>query len=311
MRALRDHRYGVTSRGPFTRPRRGMGIGVIALVFVSLALLLLSRLDHPYVRQLRWHIMELVTPVLNAAMVPLEPIRWAGGHVTRHFDLVKEVEALRDENQRLRSWEWRALELERMLADLSALSRVVRDPEVAFVTSRVIANSSGPFVRTAMIGAGREQNLRAGHPVINADGLVGRVVETGRSGAQVLLLTDLNSRIPVVIGAKGARALLIGNNGSMPGLGYVPAGSDIRVGDEVSTSGIGGLFPRGLRIGTVVDEGGVLKVRPYARLDDLEYVSVLLFETPALDLASEGVQNPMNGAHRAIAGAPAANGPAP
>lgn len=283
--SLRDRaNLNLMRRGGDYRGGLQFRLALPILLFVSVAMLGLSRLDHPLVKQMRWHIAEVMTPFLSAAMVPLSSIKWVGQHITDYFGLVEELDRSRDEAQRLRGWEWRAKELERKLGDLSAVARVVEDPALPFVTARVIANSSGAFVRSAMINAGAEQNIRPGYPVLNGDGLVGRVVDTGRSAARVLLLTDLNSRIPVHVGAKAVRAILSGDNGPLPRLSNFAADSEIAAGDEVSTSGIGGLFPRGLRIGVVTGDKTALRVEPHARLDTLEYLSVLFYESSALEL---------------------------
>ena len=139
-----------------------------------------------------------------------------------------------------------------------------------------------------MIDAGHEQNVKTGYPVINADGLVGRVVETGAASARVLLSTDLNSRIPVVVGPDGVRAILAGDNGPRPRLIYLPQNAKIAAGDDVATSGTGGLYPRGLRIGKVTGDALLPRVDLRAKLDGLEYLSVLFFDDPARGLLGEG-----------------------
>jgi rod shape-determining protein MreC len=256
------------------------------LMFLSVALLVLSRMNHSYVENVRWRVAELMTPVLSAVIVPLEPFRWAGRQASEFFSLSREIQRLRDENQRLKGWEWRANELERKFTDLAAASKTVRDTAIEFTTARVIANSSGAFVRSAIINAGLMNRIAPGHPVMSGDGLVGRVIETGANSSRVLLLTDANSRIPVLIGAKGVRAMIVGDNGAEPKLAYVAPGSEVKAGDEVSASGVGGLFPRGLRIGSVTGDAGAFRVRPHANLDALEYVSILYYETPVLDTMS-------------------------
>ncbi len=260
---------------------------IFILVFVSVALLFLSRLNHGYVAELRLQLAELMAPALKAALVPVGPIRRAGQKVASYGDLFNELDRLRAENQRLRGWEWRARETERKSEQLGRLARVVEEPGLSFATARVVADSSGPFVRTAMLGLGRDNGMRPGYPVINASGLVGRVVETGSRVSRVLLVTDINSRIPVQVGKSGIRALLLGDNGTSPRLGYIPPTDKIEAGDEVFTSGVGGLFPRGLRIGTVVGDGPNFRMEPHARLGELDFVSVLFFENPALELAEE------------------------
>jgi rod shape-determining protein MreC len=304
MKILRDDTFA--HRGG---PRRTGGVHaalMFALVFVSIALMVLSRLQHSYIKDVRAQFENLVAPVLNAAVVPLTPIRRGIARVSAYTDLYAELDRLREENQRMKGWEWKARELERKYSQLGKLAHVVEEPGLEYVAARVVADSRGPFVRSAMISIGRDQGLKPGFPVISADGLVGRVTETGRNAGRILLLTDISSRIPVFVGRNGVRALMVGDNGASPRLTYAPS-SGIEVGDEVSTSGVGGLFPRGLRIGSVADQGGKLVVVPHARLDELNYVSVLLFENPTLELA-DSERMPGREPRRAVAGRVGASG---
>ena len=287
MVRLKDDKLTLTRRGAAPPARSRVRPLLPFLVFIAVSLMLLSRLNHSSLANLRWRVAELMSPVLQAAMVPLAPLKQMGRQIAVQADMAEEVQRLRLENQKLNSWEWRARELERKLADLESLSKTVEEPQINFVTSRVIADSSGAFVRSVVINAGREQNVKSGYPVINGDGLVGRVVETGRSSARVLLPTDLNSRIPVVIGPKSVRAILAGDNGSEPRVTYLPQDASVSIGDEVSTSGTGGLFPRGLRIGMIAGDARNPRVKLRADLDGLEYLSVLFFENPALELIGE------------------------
>ena len=282
----------------------GIRPGILfVLVFLSIALLFLSRLQHAYVTELRLQLAELMAPVLKAALVPLEPIRRTGQRIANSAEMFSELDRLRAENQRLRGWEWRALETERRSEQLGRLVGVIEEPGLAFATARVVSDSSGPFVRSAMLGMGRENGMRAGYPVINASGLVGRIVEAGARVARVLLVTDINSRIPVQIGKAGIRAVLLGDNGSAPQLGYYSSTATIEVGDEVFTSGIGGLFPRGLRIGTVIEDGSGFRMVPHANPSELDFVSVLFFQSPALELADEDrpIRSRSEGARESIA----------
>jgi rod shape-determining protein MreC len=278
-------------------------VSLVAFLFAAVALLVLSRLDHGYVRPFRWQLAELMAPALASVSSSLAQIRQAGRTLSSVFDLAEEVERLRDQNQRLKGWEWRAKESERRLSELAGLSGLLKEQPAGFVTSRVIAHASGPFVRSALINAGRENGIKTGYPVLSGDGLVGRIVETGTNSAQVLLLTDLNSRIPVLVGRAAVGAVMTGDNGPTPRLAFLPPGAAVEPGDEVATSGVGGLFPRGLRIGTVVGDANNLRVRPHAALDTLEFLSVLFHETPALGLVERG--RPIHGAGLETGGGPA------
>lgn len=285
MRSLRTDTFARRAAEP---GRRALRPGLLfLLVFVSVSLLFLSRLHHRYIDEIRLQIAEILAPALKAAVVPLEPVRRLSRRLGDYLDLAGEVDRLRQENQRLRGWEWRAIETERKYIQLSKLANVVEEPGIAFVSGRIVADSSGPFVRSAMMAIGRESGIRVGFPVVDSNGLVGRILETGAQASRVLLLTDINSRIPVQVGKAGHRALLQGDNGAMPKLSHLPPDASIEKGDDVFTSGVGGLYPRGLRIGTVVEDGTGYRVQPIARLDELEFVSVLQFESPGIGLVEE------------------------
>ncbi len=286
MRRIGRHQALFARSGHVAAPRP-VRLILPFLIFLSVGLLLLSRLNHSALNDVRWRLAEWMSPALEAAMVPLGPLRRVGQQIALQVDLSSELQRLKADNEKLSSWEWRARTLERKLADLEALTQVVREPQLQFVTGRVIADSSGAFVRTVIIDAGRDQNVRTGYPVINADGLVGRVVEVGADSARILLASDLNSRIPVAIGRKEVRAILSGDNGPAPRLLFLPPAADIAVGDDVSTSGTGGLFPRGLRIGKVVGDLAAPRVSLRADLDRLEYISILFHDDPMQQLMGE------------------------
>lgn len=279
--------YLLLRRGDRAEPRRAVRPIVAFLIFLSLSLLLLSRLHHSQIADLRWRVASFFAPLLQAATVPTAPIREFAGAISSQIDMTAELERLRTENQKLSGWDWRAQQLEAKLADLEAQMKVVPQQGFEFVTSRVIADSSGAFARSVMIDSGEKQRVKPGYPVVNADGLVGRVVDVGPNSARVLIASDLNSRIPVSVGASGVRAILAGDNEPEPRLLYLPEGAEVRVGDAVGTSGIGGLFPAGLRIGVVSDTAGTPRVALRAHLDRLSYVSVLLFDDPARALAED------------------------
>jgi rod shape-determining protein MreC len=274
-------------RNPEAKLRRSPVLSFFGFILLSVGLLVLSRLDHSLVRLSRTYLNEMLTPAVETAMVPFAPFQSVSRKVRTYFELHDELERLKAENQKLQGWEWRAKDLERRNAELDQLAKVAPEPGLKFVTGRVIADASGPFVRTALIGAGRENGLKSGLPVINADGLVGRVVASGRRASRILLLTDLNSRVPVQIGSRGERAIMIGDNGPLPKLSYTPANIKIETGEDVYTSGQGGLFPRGLRIGVVIDTGDALRVELNVRLDQLDYVSILLSDAPGFDLVED------------------------
>ncbi len=266
-----------------SRPQSG-GLLVPSLLFASVALLVLSRLDHGYIAGARVAIADAVSPALRTIMIPLEPLRSAGAAIGLALERADDLDQLANENQRLKGWESRAKDLERKLAELGAVAKTARDRDMPFVTARVMATSSGPFVRSAMINAGEGEKLKVGYPVLAGDGLAARVAAVGSGVSRLLLITDSDSRIPVFVGERAVRAILAGDNGPSPRLQFLAPDGQVQPGDEVVTSGIGGLFPRGLRIGTVAETSDRPAVSVHADLDRLEYVSILFYEPVSSDV---------------------------
>ena len=106
-------------------------------------------------------------------------------------------------------------------------------------------------MQALLIDAGAEQGVDTGMPATTPEGLVGRVVDVGARSARVLLITDFNSRIPVVVEGSGDQAILEGDNRPLPALRFLPLNPGFAVGDRVLTSGHGGLLPPGLPVGRI------------------------------------------------------------
>jgi rod shape-determining protein MreC len=300
-RRLKDDAFARPGNGPtgtLSAGRGHSGAALVAFSLAALALLALSRLDHSLVRGIRVSLADAVTPTLAVVVVPLKPVQDAVRTVGSLLEVRAEADRLREENQRLRGWEARAREMSRRLADVEALAKTVPEQPLAFRTARVVADAGGPFVKIALLDAGREAGFKSGHPVVSADGLVGRLISSAPRSSRLLLLNDLNSRVPVYIGSKSVRALMAGDQGVYPKLAHIPIDAKIEAGDEVVTSGVGGVYPRGLRVGTVVDTGDQLRVELHARLDRLEYVSVLLFDAAGPQLEDEPLNERRQSARR-------------
>jgi rod shape-determining protein MreC len=285
MKLLSKDRF---SRGGFAAREGGpFTLRLPLLFFLSLALIALSRLDHPAIKELRAEAEAWIAPALGAAMLPLDPARRLIRQVQSSYDGFSELERMRGENQRLKQWESRAQALERKIAELAAMTKTLEASSIDYRTVRVIATSSGAFVHSALLEAGTVDGIRTGQPVISAGGVLGRIVEAGRRTSRLLLLNDINSRIPVLIGTAQTRAILAGDNTAQPRLLMLPQGTVIEPGEEVTTSGLGGMFPRGLRIGHTSSGTAGLRVDLDAGLADLEYVSVLMYDNPGTALTRE------------------------
>jgi rod shape-determining protein MreC len=206
--------------------------------------------------------------------------------------LLEENAQLKQERERLLQWQAVARRLEWENRNLRQLLNFVPDPQSRAVGARVVANASNAFAHSVVVNAGTSDGVDRGHVVVTGEGLAGRVVAVSPRSALVLLTTDLNSRVPVLVGAERVRAILAGDNSEQPRLTHLLQDGAIREGDTVVTSGLAGGFPPGLMVGVVADAGGpTLRVQPFVDRSRLEFVRVIDYQlppTPALTAAKPG-----------------------
>ena len=249
------------------------------LVLGSVGLMMVGKFDVVLLDGVRSRVTDAVAPILDAFSRP----------AATAADVVEEgrhLWSLRSENARLLAENANLLRYQAVAHRLEAENQRLRElvayfPAQAheFATARVIADNSGAFVRSIAINLGADNGVRDGQTILGGIGLVGRTVQTGDRSSRVLLITDLNARIPVMVERSRLRAVLAGDNTAQPRLIHLPPESFTQVGDRVVTSGHGGMFPYGLPVGVVAAiEDGVVRVEPLEDLGRLEYVRILEFE---------------------------------
>jgi len=256
----------------------------LLMVGASVTLLGLSRAGYTPIESARVLVLDYAAPVLGVISRPVAAVNALFAEIGTLMTIYADNERLTLENKRLHAWQAEARQLAQENAAFRGLLRAQPEPGMTFVSARVVGDSGGPFVRTLMLNAGGEDGVRKGEAVVNGDGLVGRVVEAGNRSSRVLLLTDLNSRVPVVLEQSRLRAVLEGDNTDVLRLSFLTDLDEIEIGDRVMTSGHGGIFPAGIPVGAVAAiEGDNVWVAPLVAFGKLEFVRVLRFDFPELE----------------------------
>lgn len=259
------------------------------LIVAAFALMLLGKAENVMMERLRAGILDVVAPILDIASNPVVTVAEAIENVRRLIDLRAENQRLRAQNGRLLQWQDAARNLAAENVAFKKLLRFVPPPRAQYATARVIAASGGVFVRSVLVNAGKRHGLAKGQAVITDEGLAGRIVSVGVGSARVLLITDLNSRIPVLFEGSRRRAILAGDNSETPRLIFLKRRGGIAPGERIVTSGHGGVFPPGIPVGVVssVRDGGN-RVLPFVRADLLEYVRIVDYRPASLDSGNSG-----------------------
>jgi rod shape-determining protein MreC len=254
-------------------------ITLISIITFGLLIMTLSRTNQGFTNSVRTTMTDVLVPVMSVVAKPVEAVR----DVRIWFS---EITSLRSENVMLQAkvsqmaqWQTIANELKAENDALRALIEVVPKGKTTYIASRIVSESGGPFVRAALISGGMENGINADQAVIGTEGLVGRIIEAGNSSARVLLITDINSRVPVISEYSRERSIVSGNNSPVLSLDYVESGSELEVGERLLTSGDGGIFPPGIPVGEVVAvEGSQVTVRPLTDWTRMEYVSAVSYQ---------------------------------
>jgi len=283
--------------GSFARLATPIRVWVQRFAFLLLAttaagLIIMSQAQFPIAERLRTRVVDAFAPILESLSRPVDT-------VSGWIDYARDLNDARSENLRLRAevaqlkhWESEVLRLQAENESLRNLVGIVPENEARHIGARVIADSGGAFVRSLIINAGARNGVRKGVAVVNDEGLVGRVTQVGERAARVLLVTDLNSRIPIVIQGTRDRAILAGDNSDNPQLVHLPAGAPVSPGDRIVTSGHGGVFPPGIGIGVIssVDDAGI-RVRPFVQWHRLEHVRVVDYDPQGILMGTSALRS--------------------
>lgn len=248
----------------------------LALVLASFALMIMGKADGALVERMRLSVVDAVVPILEMMLRPASTIANVVNSVRELGTLREDNARLREENARLMHWQTVARHLDTENQALHNQLNFIPDPDASFITTRVIGDTGGAFVHSMLVNAGSDQGVRKGQAVIAGEVLVGRITEVGERSARVLLLSDINSHLPVMLEGSRAKAIMAGDNSDRPRLNYLSAGTSATPGDRVVTSGHGGVFPPGMPIGVVSSvQDGIIRVELFVHRHQLEYVTVV------------------------------------
>ena len=200
-----------SSRALASRVQRS---ALVATLFAALALFAAARLDADFARQLRVAALDAASPALS--FFAASPFSGAG----RGLEAVREATQLwsinaelRRDNARLRGWYSEAARLKAENIALRDLLRLPPSPDPDSLAAEVVGAGASSFSHSLFVLAGHGQGVARDHIAVNGERLVGRVIEAGEQVSRVLLLTDINSRVPVQVGEARVPAILAGGAG--------------------------------------------------------------------------------------------------
>jgi rod shape-determining protein MreC len=283
----------VASRTDSSNPARipALGVRVLLLVFTSIILMVLDH-QQDHLGTVRKTIGAVVYPVQIVVDAPFRLWEWVRAGTTDRNEMQLELGRLRAQrlltNARLQRLS--ALEAENArLRDLLEARTQVRD-EVR--VAEIMAVDANPYRHSIVIDAGESENAYDGQALVDADGVVGQIIQTGITTSQAMLISDPSHSLPVEVNRTGLRTIANGTGefGRLD-LPFITNNADIRSGDLLVTSGLGGAFPAGYPV-AVVDTVNRIPQEPFADVTaipaaSLDQVREVMLIWSASDIADE------------------------
>ena len=253
----------------------------IALTLISaICLVILSKVNPMRLNQTESGFLSLLMPVIHVMQIPADGVFYL-------MEKTKDIIFVYDENEKLKQ---KNAELDRLRiklrfaetenALLSEMLNYSAPKNIEFITAKVISGIGDGFAHSIIVYVPDAIGIHVGQIAIHKQQVIGRVDLINGSYVRILLVSDISSKIPVIIARSRERAILSGNNTSVLNLLYTVPSADIRVGDQVVTSGVGGIFPSDLLVGYVTKvKDRVIEVQPAFPIEKIEYIQILNYQT--------------------------------
>ena len=164
------------------------------------------------------------------------------------------------------------------ISEYERLLNLNKDVEYNFITSRVLADLSEQYFSSILVNVGKKDGVFENMPITGPNGLLGKITEVDRSISRGMLATDVSSRIPVSVSNESFQGILIGQNRKNPRIDFVKESLQVKIGDLVTTSGKGGIFPPYIFIGQIIKKReDYLEVELFEDIDTLTHVRLINF----------------------------------
>ncbi|WP_448214300.1 rod shape-determining protein MreC [Colwellia sp. MEBiC06753] len=231
----------------------------------------------------RGYLQSLVSPLQYMANTPKELMNWAAENLVTRKKLTEENQALKINEL---NFHQQLMELDIVKKENARLRSLLASPlrsETKKMVAEILSVDSDPYSHQVVINRGAYDGVYEGQPVLDEKGIVGQVLHVGTTSSRVILITDVSHALPVRVSRNGTRLIATGT-GRIDRLTHthVPHSADVQTGDLLVTSGLGGKYPEGYPVSTVVlvrkDESrpfAQVLSQPVAEIDKLRYLLLL------------------------------------
>ena len=277
MATSRDD-FVIAIRSAFLKKANKQRFSLIGLIFFSIGLIIFSKINLPFTNYLNIGLNEIVYRSSFIVSFPEKKIYQFSTSIKKHYNLYNDYDKIKNELRQLKS---QKLELIFLKEENERLKKTI--DEYIFnsneLVAKVLIDKNSPFLKSIIVNKGSKDNVKLGMAVLDGSYLVGKIVEVNYSTSRALIISDLNSKIPVSIEPGNIQSILSGTGKQNGIIEYVESEISINDGSVVYTSGSGSIFKSGIPIGIFKKNVNELEeVKFFSKLTQLTFVKLVSFE---------------------------------
>ena len=267
--------FSIAIRSAFLKKGVKQKFSLLALIIASVILLSLESINSKSLNFVRSAIKDVIYRTSFIVSIPENTISPMFTTIQSHFKTYEQYELIKLELQQLKNQQNQIAYLK---TENDKLKKVIEDTDIynyESIISKVLVDKKSPFLKSVILNKGFNSGLKKGMPVLKGPYFVGRITEVNYLSSRVLLISDLNSKIPVLIEPNGYQAIMSGTGGDFAQLDFLPKNHQLEVGNLVYTSGTGGIFFAGIPIGRIELIEEQLYVKFFSDLNQLYLINVI------------------------------------
>ena len=269
---------GIAIRSAFLKKGTKQRFSLLVLVLLSILLLFFETIQTKPTKYFRSLVKDSIYRISVIASAPLRGISNTSGFISNHINLYKDYKTLKSDYENLKNKDYASDFLTLENNQLRKLIEEQVESQANLVSARVIIDKQSPYLNSFIINIGTNKGIKNGMAVLDGKNFIGRTVDVNFFSSRVLLVSDFNSKIPVIVEPSGQHAILSGKNKKKPTLDYLPKNHSVSNGNKVYTSGKEGIFLSGIPIGEAAIENKEAKAELFSDLGQITFVNVMLDE---------------------------------
>ncbi len=265
---------GIAIRSAFLKKETQQKFSLFILIIFSILLITSESIKYKPLDYIRSVVKDVVYRSSLIISFPNKSLKRISSFTSTHINLYKSYEELKAENNILKK---NILENDYTKLENEQLKKLINEQvssSESLISSRVMLDKTSIYLNSFILNSGLNAGIKKGMPVLDQNNFIGRIVDVNFFSSRVLLVTDLNSKIPVIIEPGGSHAILSGHGGDLPSLDYLSKDNKIEAGNKIFTSGKEGLFSPGIPIGKVLLQSGKPRVLLFSDLNQISFVSI-------------------------------------